>query len=323
MNDSTLFISNRELENLDYNQKIAYYERLKYYCNNIKKPNHNKIHNIVGSIYPSMLNFNYEFEGEENIPDDGKCLFICNHSNAHDFFTSHCVGKHLGTNISVFAASDDLNAMSNLLFKKCNATLIDRRDKTSSQNGILEMCSYINNGIPGVIFGEGTWNLHPYKPMQDMKIGGSMIAAISDVVVIPTIYEYVEVPRICDKEKELYSKCIIKFGKPIKIDRSKSLIEQTNNIQSTLEKERKKIWKDLNIEKNSLEDIDKYIYLNHTYLKKFDVLGFTYDSESEAKFLFSKDKKPVENEFKLNETGKLVPGVTKKEEKSKQLIYTK
>lgn len=323
--NNDIFISNHKLDGLSVEEKITYFSNLKMHCissiNINKSRKKDKYHKIITNLYPYLINYEYEYEGIENIPKDGKALFMCNHSNAHDFFTSHIMGEYLGTNVAVFAAGDDLNTISKFIFNSCGATLIDRNDKNSTHNGMLEFGSDLINGIPGVIFGEATWNLHPIKPMQDIKIGGAMIAAITQVPIIPTIFEYVEVPNICRKEKELYSKCIVKFCKPITISRTESLINQTNNIQSTLENERLTLWKYLGVEKSSIKDINSHIYLNHTYLKKFDSLGFTYDSESEAHFLFSKDKKPVENEFRLNEKGELVPGITQKEEGKKLALY--
>ena len=72
------------------------------------------------------------------------------------------------------------------------------------------------------------------------------------------------------------------------------------------------LWKKLGINKNSLNDINKEIYLNHTYNKKFDAVGFEYDSEYESQYLAKDKNEKVENEFTLNENGEFVPGVTHK-----------
>ena len=310
-----LSLPNSVLEKFTSKEKIEYFKRLKEYCLNEKKiKNKNIAHERITRIYSLLRAYEYEILGEENIPDNGKALFMCNHSNSHDFFTAHEVfKKKLGSNVSVFAASDDLDLATRLLFKSCKAALIDREDKISIQNGVHEFCLNLLSGVPGLMFGEATWNLHPIKPMQQIKIGGTKIAAITDFPIIPTIFEYVETPNICTKESELYTKCIVKFGKPLQIKKEKSLIEQTRTLQCTLEEERKEIWNSLGINKKSIQEIDKYLYLNHTYLKKFKAFGFTYDSESEAKYLFSRENELVENEFCLDENGNLIPGITTKE----------
>ncbi len=67
---------------------------------------------------------------------------------------------------------------------------------------------------------------------------------------------------------------------------------------------RRTLWAEFGIIKNSLDDINKDIYLNHLYLKKFKAVGFKYNSEHESRFLIEK-----ENEYCLNMEGKFVPGL--------------
>lgn len=318
-----VFLPNRELEKLTTKEKIAYFSKLREYCMNASTKREKKLnigHEIITKIYPNLRSYDYEIIGLENIPDNGKALFLCNHSNSHDFFTAHEVFKKVGSNVSVFCASDDLNFATATLFRACDAVLIDREDKASAEKGICDFSASLMTGMPGVLFGESTWNLHPYKPMQQLKIGAANIAAITDVPIIPTIFEYVEVPRTCDKESELYTVCLVKFGQPIKISKEESLVSQTNTLQTIMEQNRLQLWNDIGTMRKSLDDVDQEIYLNHTYLKKFGALGFTYDSESEAKFLFSKDNQPVENEYHLDENGNFVPGVTYKKTR---VPYTK
>lgn len=314
-----LFISNKELENLSIKEKIEYFNMLKNYCIDNKVSNRNYIvDSFVAKISPYLRSYDYEFIGKENIPKDGKGLFVCNHSNSHDFFTAHDVFDKLGTNVSVFAASDDLGLATRFVFNSCNAVLIDRNSRESINKGIIKFSSNLIAGIPGVIFGEATWNLHPYKPMQQIKIGSTKISAITELPIIPTIFEYVEYPKICSKENQLYSKCIINFGKPIKVLREENLIKQTNNIQTILEKMRLSLWKEIGTERTSILDVNKEIYLNHTYLKKYGAFGYTYDSLEESKYLFSNNKQPVENEFCINEKGEFGPGITKKVKRLKR-----
>lgn len=314
-----IFISNKELENLSLKDKIKYFNTLKNICINNKVSSDNLIvDSVVTKISPFLRNYNYEIIGKENIPSDGKGLFVCNHSNSHDFFTAHEVFNKLGTNVSVFAASDDLGLATRFIFNSCNAVLIDRNSRESINEGIIKFSSNLIAGIPGVIFGEATWNLHPFRPMQQIKIGSAKISAITELPIIPTIFEYVEYPKVCRKEKELYSKCIVNFGKPIIVSRNENLVKQTNNIQFVLEKMRLSLWKEIGTERSSILDINKEIYLNHTYLKKYDAFGYTYDSLGESKYLFSNNKQPVENEFCINEKGEFGPGVTKKVKRLKR-----
>lgn len=71
-----------------------------------------------------------------------------------------------------------------------------------------------------------------------------------------------------------------------------------------MESMRKELWTELGIVKDKIEDVDKQIYLNHLYLKKFKAFGWKYDSEQESKFLLNK-----ENEYCINSNGDFVPGI--------------
>lgn len=314
-------LSIRNLEKLSSREKVEYFSNLRDYCISLNKRDigKNRVPLLFSKIFPLLRNYGYFVEGIENLPDNGCALFVCNHSNSHDFFTAQELFRMLGKNVSVLSADDDLNFATATLFKICEAVLIDRNDKNSTSNGIFEMAANLICGNPAVIFGEATWNLHPLKTMHQIKIGASEIAAIAQAPIIPTIFEYVEVPSKCFKEKDLFYKCIIKFGEPIFIYQDTSLINQTNIIQKKMEDNRRDLWGELGINKNSIRDIDVELYLNHTYLKKYGAFGFDYDSKAERGYLFSKDGNLIENEYRIDDYGNFVPGVTTKEEGKKYI----
>ena len=64
--------------------------------------------------------------------------------------------------------------------------------------------------------------------------------------------------------------------------------------------------------KKSLEDVNQQVYLNHTYLKKFDAFGFEYDADHEFKYLLKDKNGSYENEYTLNDHNEFVPGITHK-----------
>ena len=109
-------------------------------------------------------------------------------------------------------AVEGLSPIELALFKSARATLIKRADKKSANNGLYDLTSKLLHGDTCIILGEGTWNLHPYKPMQNIKVGGVKAAAIADVPIVPVILEYVEVPELCSKETDLYRKCIVRMS---------------------------------------------------------------------------------------------------------------
>lgn len=312
----TIFLSNKEIQNLSPEEKIKYFKSLKNISHaiyNLKENQNSLGRKLIRNVYPNFRNFDYKIIGEENIPSDGLCLFACNHSNSHDILTAVEAFGEIGLNVSPLVANDDLNIFTKNLFGSCDAVLFDRRRKYEGQYAILEMSGRMINGQAGLIFPEATWNLHPYKVMHDIKLGTAKIGAITGYPIIPVIFEYVENIGLCLKEEDLYKTCIIKFGHPIYIDRTQDLISQTNMIQQVLEKMRLQNWHELGIEKKLLDEGGIERYLIHTYLKKFKGLGFQYDSKKESEYLFSKDGQPVENEYCLKD-GLFVPGVTSKRE---------
>lgn len=300
----------KNFEKMSLEEKIEYLKLVR--SSYTKKTGKNVFQNLMTNLYPFLRNYDYKIQGLENLPDDGRGIFVCNHSNSHDFFTANEVFKKINSNVSVFAADDDLDIFTKTLFSSCNAVLIDRNDKASIERGIINFSEKVINGLPGVIFGEGTWNLHPYKPMQQIKLGSSRISSMTDVPIIPTIFQYVEKDGVCTKESDLYDCCIVRFGKPIVISKTDSLIEQTQKLQTVMEQNRQDIWKSIGINRKNLGDVDKDIYLNHTYLKKFGAFGFEYDSLSEQQHLYFPKNIQVENEFCLNENNEFAPGITDK-----------
>lgn len=305
-----MLLSNKEIELMTLQQRREYYEKLRDYCCNMK--NHQLCigQDLIKNVYPKMRSYDFIFEGEENIPNDTNVIFLANHSNSHDIFTAYEILSAFKRKGSVMVATDCLSPLTTQIFNISNATLLDRRNKQSSQNSILELSHKIINGVDGVIFGESTWNLHPTKLMHNIKTGISSISLITKRPIIPTIFEYIEEDGVFQKESQLYKKCIIRFGKPIMIDEEKSLFDQTNNLKLEEEKIRKQIWLDYNTNRETLNDVDINMYLNHTYLKKFKAFGFKYDSKKEQEFLLFLNSENKENEYSIDNEGNFAPGIT-------------
>lgn len=315
MQEDIQIVSSKEVESMSHEQKREYYTILQKECL-LHKPKEDSgyiIKKLLFHIAPLLRNYKLEIYGDENIPLNDSAIFICNHSNSHDFFTIIEAFGKIGRKVSPFGASDCLNFWTKQLFKLGDVTMINRKSKNSSMYGMMELCNKILNGKCGVVFGESTWNLHPILPMQPIKIGITNIAKITEKVIIPTVFEYVEVDSVCEKENEIYEKCIVLFGHPISVSIEDNIFYKTKEIQAIMEDMRKNLWKQLKIEKESLDAINKDIYLNHTFLKKFDALGFVYDSKYEFQFLLNADKGLIANEFCLDQNGNLVLGITNKD----------
>lgn len=305
-------LQNINVKNLLPSQKKEYYEKLKEQCLLIKDNQFCFGQDAIKIVYPFLRKYKLEMEGEENIPKDSNALFLVNHSNSHDIFTAYEVLSCLQRRGSVMVATDCLNPITTEIFNISNATLLDRRKKEEKQHSIFEMSKKILSGVDGVIFGESTWNLHPILPMHNIRKGTSTISAITQVPIIPTIFEYIEEDGFMKKEGQLYKKCLIRFGEPIMIGYDKDLLIQTNQIRDEMIRIRRQIWHDYSIRKERISDIDPLIYLNHTYLKKFNALGFTYDSKKEQEFLLFLEGESKANEYTIDIEGNFMPGITEK-----------
>ena len=305
-------LSDKEIEKMSLNERKEYFLKLKEEANKLNSEKKSIGQSVIQKIAPILRSYKLEIEGEENLPVDSNAIFLVNHSNSHDAFTAFEVLSKFKRNCSIMAGSDCLNFVSNLVFYSSNFTLLDRNNKENRNDSIYRMSKYINDGFDGVIFGEGTWNLHPLLAMHNIRLGASYISAITNVPIVPTIFEYVEYNDLVKKESDLYKKCIVRFGKPYVFDFSTGLINQTNMINQEMVGMRKNIWEDNNIKRDSIEDINPELYVNHTYQKKFGALGFTFDSEKEQEYLLFLNGQPRENEYTINENGEFVPGVTKK-----------
>lgn len=298
----------KEVERLTAKDREEYFRNLHAVCQNrqTKRQTNKAMLALIAKVCPLLRGFDLVIEGTENLPNED-VIFVCNHSNTHDFFIVRETMHKLNKGITPLVALDGLSVFSRVVFHLSDATFIERTSKESKEKGVLDFCSKIQQGKSGFVFGEATWNMHPRKPMQNVKAGISEMSLITGKKVIPTIFEYVEVDKVCKKEKDLYSKCIVVFGKPIEITPDKSLFEQTANIQSVMEAMRTEIWERTGDSRLSGEvNVERYI--NHTYLKKYKAFGFRYNTRHESQFLLRKGE-VIENEYFVDENGEFRPGL--------------
>ena len=225
---------NANIQNLSLLEQKKYYEKLREQCLFIRDNQFRFGQDIIKKVYPFLRQYKLEIQGEENVPNDSNALFLVNHSNSHDIFTAYEVLSLLKRRASVMVATDCLNPITTELFNISNATLLDRRKKEDRQNSVLSLSKKIISGNDGVIFGESTWNLHPTLPMHNIRKGAAMISAITQVPIIPTIFEYIEEDGIFKTEGQLYKKCIIRFGNPVMISYDESLISQSNQAREDM-----------------------------------------------------------------------------------------
>lgn len=297
----------KEIEQLSSDERIQYYQHVKDYCiaeiplksfSTIKR----KLAYIISKF---MRKYELEIRGTENVPVDDSVIYVCNHSNSHDFFTLTETFVKTNKKVMPLAAEDGLNWISQIMFSLANSIFINRNDKKTKKAGELSLCKVLLNGISTIIFAESTWNLHPTKSMLPIKAGPVEIALITGKKIVPTIFEYIEVDHECKKESELYSKCVVSFGEPITVNYSDSIFKQADVIQGKMEAMRHLIWEEFGVKK-AIDDIDRDLYMNHLFLKKKSMAGYSYDSKYEASFI-RRVNGVCENEFYIDEESRFVP----------------
>ena len=297
-----------EIEEMSESQRREYFDNLFNICKSTRSwnPKITATQKLIFKLCPLLRHYPFEVRGEDRIPRDG-CIILCNHSNEHDAFSIEEALTKVGLPCTFLAETYHISPISRKLFEKANATMIDRTDKRSTQNGMCDLANKIINSDTGVVFGESTWNLHPVKPMQNLKIGAAIISAISKKPVVPTIIEYIEQPGFISRESKLYKQCIVSFLEPFQVDSSKSIVEQNALLQSRMEQERKTLWKQNGIKKDTIKDINPELYINHTGLKIFSKL-VDLDYNIELAHLFVHDNEVPEYTYTLNYNGDFVPG---------------
>lgn len=311
--------SKTNIVDLSVFKQKEYYENLKKQCLLLKENQFSFGQDLISKLYPIIRNYPLEIQGEENIPKDTNVLFVANHSNSHDIFTAYEIFSLLQRRGSVMVAKDCLNLLTTQIFNISNATLLDRKIADSRKNSVLELSNKIIQGNDGLIFGEGTWNIHPTLPMHNIHNGAAKVSLISQVPIIPVVFEYIENDEIVTTENKLFKKCVIRFGKPIYTNYYEKLSMQSDLIKQKMKEIRTGIWRDYQIVKDNIYDIDPKMYVNHTFVKKFKALGFTYDSNSEKQFLLFLGNEERNNEYTINEKNVLVPGITEKNIRMRKL----
>ena len=312
---------NNESKNmLSHSNSKEYFYELKKQCLSINSHQFSFGQDLIKVLYPFIRNYEIEIQGEENIPKGEQVLFVANHSNSHDIFTAYELFSILQRRGSVMVATDCLNLFVTNIFNISNATLLDRRNKKERENSVLALSKKILGGSDGLIFGEGTWNIHPILPMHNIKNGAAKVSLITQVPVVPVIFEYIENNDFVSSDRELYEKCVIRFGKPIMINYNDTLSSQSKQIQERMIILRKQMWSTYGIRREKITDIDPSMYVNHTYAKKFEALGFSYNSKIEQEYLLFLANELHENEYTINRTGEFVPGITNKKSELRKIL---
>lgn len=231
---------------------------------------------LLIAVCQLLRHFSIEIRGEDNLPQNTPVIFVCNHSNSHDVLLAMEVFSHLPLPFTFLAASDGLGVIPRTVFLIENAVLIRRFSKESRQTGFDEFYRRILKNANGFIFPESTWNLHPTLPMHKLNAGFIRASLLTKAPVIPVIFEYIEVQKQCKKERELYSRCVVTFGKPIYLSMEQDIFDQAEHVRLVMSEMRRVLWKEFDIKRESLDMVDRELYLNHLDMKKNHAFGCKY-----------------------------------------------
>lgn len=74
--------------------------------------------------------------------------------------------------------------------------------------------------------------------------------------------------------------------------------------------------------KNSIDEVDPHVYVNHTWLKKYSTPLIKTDSERENNVLYLRPGETLDNEWHITKDGIFEPGIiSKKDEHYKKGIF--
>lgn len=294
-------LSNAELENY-YSNLRTYLQEQDYHSSRVKG-----FERIIAFVSKKIRHFSVIFEGNvteaRNIEN---AVFCFNHSNSHDSLIMSELMHFLCKNTILFAAKDETGLATQKLFSFYGAELIDRTDPQSCIAGETNAVNALLKGYNVVIFPEGTWNLHPYKPMLPLHIGACRMSAKSGgKPIIPVIMEYIESNKIAGKESEIIEKCVVRIGNPIFDCNSGNMVEKTQELENQMAEMRKEIRKREGRLKKDLSDVD--VYLNHLKLKT-STMKLHYNFQYELQFVRKSNDGKKENAFCIDEqSGQFVP----------------
>lgn len=174
-------------------------------------------------------------------PVPANAIYAFNHSCSLDApIAFNLIKRHCYIVVGV----QNLNPVDRSFFVMNGVVWVDRHDAGSRNNAAMQMCSLLKAGKSIVYFPEGTWNLHPAKPMLPMYWGGVNIARGTKCPIVPVCIEY-------------YGKnACVRFGSPITVqanDDKQIKFEELTEAFSTLKWE---IWERFPTVRRETLDVD-------------------------------------------------------------------
>lgn len=178
-----------------------------------------------------QVEYNYDEENSKKLDVirniNGPVIFAVNHTNSHDIPLA-C--KVIEDRASVLAGDEIRYDINGFLLTLNDVTWVTRHDARSRWQSKYDICLKLLNGLPNIMFVEGTWNRTENKPMLPFNWGIIEIAQITECPIVPLVLEYTP------------DSCIIKLGDPIYVSIYDDKKKAIDNLRDTMSTMRWYIW---------------------------------------------------------------------------------
>lgn len=286
----TWFLTGKEELKLNIEERIAYVEKLRYFCLNRKLTNTTKGATVIapklkkptGAISRVVCKVlaggpvEVITDGLENVPD-GPVIFASTHQGILDNFVwipdcpKHCL---------IFHGAETNKA---LLMAQVNTGLIlvsrDQNNVENRSNAKLDMMSVLLRGHSVYICPEGTWNLSPNRLLLPVNYGFLDVAQKTGAAVVPMIIEYT---YDSTSEKERITRVHIRYGRAINVDERDKLLDKLEEYEEIVATARWELIEEKGLFKRG--DITNQEYINYMKgnLKNLQLGGINIEAENKG-----------------------------------------
>lgn len=187
------------------------------------------LYRIVRPIIKILFNFIFKptYIGLENIPKEGKCILVGNHTNNLD-----CLLLISSTKRTIhFLAKDSLiKGFKKIVFQNMGIIPVNR--KIHDKNALNSAIDILNENKVIGIFPEGTINKTD-DIIMPFKIGAVKMASTTNSTLVPF--------TIKNKYKVLKKSVILEFYKPYKINtKNRDLTDENKHLMNIISNELRK-----------------------------------------------------------------------------------
>lgn len=172
-----------------------------------------KIIRGIACVYVKLIH-RVKVHGAENLPADGNCVIVANHSSFSDPLFVACAFKRQ----IYFVAKSDLlkSGFMTWVLKKCDAVTINRGE--SDLTALRKVCEITNAGNVSGIFPQGTRIPCDSPDPATVQPGVGLIALRAKAPVLPVAICYGK-----NKKPTLFKKVHVYVGKPISYEEYSSI----------------------------------------------------------------------------------------------------